>query len=348
MFSLTEDDKGKSLSIFYGDGESETVAETHVSFKAIIEKLLSGKAEDEEIRELTRVIETLKRKLTALSERVSVDGETVFFDGDAIDGSIADLIKKMFEDGRALDFKPLVNFLEKAKTNPSLKSVDDLYKWAKNGDLMISPEGDILAYKALLVKDGIPVSVHSGKAFVNGEEVEGHIPNVPGTVISMARSQVTVDEQRTCAYGLHAGTHAYATEFASWQRGQETTLVLVQINPRDVVSVPYDYDNSKMRVSRYTVVSEVDKRLTAGVYIQDPLPEPEDEEPEDEEFETPEEWDEEGYDDEEHEEEFEDEAEDEELDALADQAVSDIRDALGRFKKGAGAIMKRDSKGRFV
>ena len=312
MFSLTEDDKGKSLSVFFSNGDSETISETHVSFKAIIEKLLSGSANDDEIRELTRVIETLKVKLTALSERVSVDGETVYFDGDPIDGSIAELIKKMFTEGRTLDFKPLVNFLEKAKTNPSLKSVEDLYKWAKNGDLVINPDGDIIAYKAVLVDEtGKSVSVHEGKAFVNGEEFEGHIPNSPGTVISMARSQVTADEFLTCAYGLHAGTHAYATEFASWQRGQSTRLILVQINPRDVVSVPYDHSNAKMRVSRYTVLSETDERLATPVYVEDKIPE------------VP-------------------------ADLGTLDATTSVRDSKGRFVKGAGSLMQRDSKGRFV
>ena len=324
LFSLTEDAKGKSLTIIYGDGDIETISESHVSFKAVIEKLLSGTANDEEIRDLTRVLETMKKKLTALSERVSVDGENVYFDGDLIDGSLAELIKKMFAEGRTLDFKPLVNFLEKAKTNPSLKSVEDLYKWAKNGDLVITPDGDIIAYKTVLVdENGKSVSVHKGKAFVNGEEFEGHIPNSPGTVISMARSQVTANEFVTCAYGLHAGTHAYAQQFAKLQHnhGDSTRLILVQINPRDVESVPHDFTASKMRVARYTVVSETEERLatTTAVYTPEEIP---------------------------------DEAPENDFTDLNEDAktldTTSVRDSKGRFKKGAGSIMQRDSKGRFV
>lgn len=274
MFSLTEDSKGKSLALFFENGDSETIPETHVSFKTIIEQLLSGTSTDEKIRELTQVLQTVTRKMSAISERVSVDGNAVYFDGDPLRGEVSDIIKKMFEEGRALDFKPLVNFLEKAATNPSLKSVDDLYRWISKGDLVIDPDGDIVAYKGVSVRsDGVSVSVHSGTAFVNGEEIKGQIPNVPGTVISMPRSAVNANEMIACSTGLHAGTYAYASSFAS-------RLILVKINPRDVVSVPKDSSDQKLRVSRYTVLSQIDNRLQS-VYYQPTLDEDVDEEDED-------------------------------------------------------------------
>ena len=33
----------------------------------------------------------------------------------------------------------------------------------------------------------------------------------------------------------------------------------MKVNPKDVVSVPTDYENSKMRVCGYTVVEELDE-----------------------------------------------------------------------------------------
>ncbi len=283
MFSLTEDNKGKSLAVFYGNGDTDTIPETHVSFKAIIEKLISGSANDDEIRELSRIIETTVRKMSALSERVSVDGKEVYFDGDPLRGEISDIIKGMFEDGRTLDFKPLVNFLEKAKTNPSLKSIDDLYRWIKKGDLVIDPDGDIVAYKGVAVNDeGISVSIHSGTAFVNGEEITGQIPNVPGTVISMARSTVDTNEFVGCSYGLHAGTYDYAKMFLSWNGAHR--LILVKINPRDVVSVPFDEQDRKMRVSRYTVLTQIEERINEPFYQPElPLDDTDDEDLEDDE-----------------------------------------------------------------
>lgn len=333
-FSLSEDSKGKSLAIFFDNGDSETIPESHVSFKAILEHWLSGTVVDEEIRELVDVLNTVARKMASLSERVSVDGKDVYFDGDPLRGELMDVIKSLFEQGRALDFKPLVNFLEKAKTNPSLKSVDDLYRWIKNGDLVIDPDGDIIAYKAVEINsEGVSVSIHSGKAFVNGEEVEGQIPNVPGTVISMARSEVDDNQGVACSTGLHAGTHKYTQWFGGSGNGNRT--ILVKINPRDVVSVPNDSSAQKLRVSRYVVLSEiVEKRLDTHVFnsgVSDSPDEDEDYDEEEEDY---------YYDDEE---EYEDDYEEEEEEA---PVADSYRDQYGRFIKGTSA--PRDSKGRFL
>lgn len=354
MFSLTEDAKGKSLAIFYADGESDTIPETHVSFKPIIEKLISGTATDEVVRELAGVLETVAKKMSALSERVSVDGKAVYFDGDPLRGEISDVIKAMFEEGRSLDFKPLVNFLEKAKTNPSLKSVDDLYRWISNGDLVIDPDGDIVAYKGVRVNaDGVSESIHSGTAFVNGEEVTGYIPNKPGTIISMPRSEVNGNEQVACSTGLHAGTYSYANDFRRWE--STNRLLLVKINPRDVVSVPTDSSAQKLRVSRYTVLSEIDQRLESHFY-QPELPVP-DESEEDYHYDN----DDYDLDTEEDLDVAEAEAPKSEerpstdgvsffagLKSKLDQIADNHRDDKGRFTKESAKAMKRDSNGRFV
>jgi hypothetical protein len=377
MFSLTEDAKGKSLAIFYADGESETIPEAHVSFKPIIEKLISGSATDEDIRDLTGVLKTVARKMSALSERVSIDGKEVYFDGDPLRGEISDIIKRMFEEGKALDFKPLVNFLEKAKTNPSLKSIDDLYRWIRNGDLVIDPDGDIVAYKAVRVNaKGENESIHAGSAFVNGEEVQGFIPNIPGSVVSMARSQVNDNEFETCSYGLHAGTYAYANQFAGWQGGETTRLILVKINPRDVVSVPNDHNDAKMRVARYTVLTQIEERINEPFYQptldvdddddledyeEDDFYEDDDEQFEEAAWEDLANWEKAILDsaryeaelvalaDAEDEAKAKAEAEAAEEEPEEEQSQTDaIRDALGRFTQAAGKLMKRDSSGRFV
>lgn len=260
MFSLTEDNKGKSLAVFFDDGDTDTIPETHVAFKPILQQLIDGKATDDSIRELIQPLVTVAQKMSALSERVSVDGKQVYFDGDPLRGELSDVIRDMFTEGNT-NFGPLVNFLEKAKTNPSLKSIDDLYRWIRNGDLLIDPEGYLVAYKGVKVdKDGTSLSISSGTALVNGEKVTGCIPNRPGDIISMPRSEVNDDELVACSTGLHAGTYRYASQFAQGR------LLLVKINPRDVVSVPADSQDQKIRCSRYTVLTEIEHRIETHVY----------------------------------------------------------------------------------
>lgn len=307
MFSLTEDAKGKSLALFYADGESDTIPETHVSFQPIVDLLFAGKATDTKIRELTAVLETVARKMSALSERVSIDGTDVYFDGDPLAGELTEVIKSLFAEGNT-NFKPLVNFLEKCKQNPSQQSVDDLYRWIKKGDLVIDPDGDIIAYKGVgKDKDGNPQSITKGNAFVDGVEYNGHIPNRPGSVVSMARSLVVDNPHIGCSVGLHAGTHDYAMQFLKWH--DETTLILVKINPRDVVSVPLDEQDRKMRVARYTVLTQIEARLKSAVYqpVLDGLDEYDDEDDDD--------YDEENWYDED--EDWDEEAEAEEAEAMA-------------------------------
>jgi len=263
FFNLTADSKGRTLALFFENGDSETIPETHISFQAILDKLLAGTAKDEEIRELTRVLETVATKMSALSERVSVDGKDIYFDGDPLAGELGEVIKSLFAEGNT-DFGPLVKFLEKAKTNPSLESVDGLYRWIKNGDLVIDPEGDIIAYKGVKVVDGVSYSTRSGMAFVDGEKVEGFIPNKPGTVITMPRSTVDDGSHGYCATGLHVGTHAFAKGFAT-QYG-DSRVVLVKFNPRDMVAVPKDASSQKARVCRYVVLGETEARLASALY----------------------------------------------------------------------------------
>jgi len=62
-----------------------------------------------------------------------------------------------------------------------------------------------------------------------------------------------------CHTGLHVGTYAYASNFG------QGALLEVQVNPRDVVSVPTDCSAAKMRTCRYVVVDTIDQPYTTAV-----------------------------------------------------------------------------------
>ncbi len=72
----------------------------------------------------------------------------------------------------------------------------------------------------------------------------------------MPRSKVDDDTSAGCSTGLHAGTYRYASGFAQGR------LLTVEINPRDVVSVPTDSDYQKIRTCRYTVVGVTEVEYT--------------------------------------------------------------------------------------
>ena len=71
----------------------------------------------------------------------------------------------------------------------------------------------------------------------------------------MNRADVDDDSQNTCSRGLHACASSYLGNFYS--NSPDARVVVVKVDPKDVVSVPYDYNFSKMRVCRYEVLADV-------------------------------------------------------------------------------------------
>jgi hypothetical protein len=75
--------------------------------------------------------------------------------------------------------------------------------------------------------------------------------NAPGCVVEMERNAVDDNKDQTCSTGLHFCGMSYLSHF-----GGERT-VIVKINPRDVVSIPSDYNDAKGRACRYEVIGEL-------------------------------------------------------------------------------------------
>lgn len=123
--------------------------------------------------------------------------------------------------------------------------------------LALTPEGNFIGYKGIQKNY---LSSRAGNGFVDGVEYKNtQIPNKPGTVVSMNRHEVQADPDQTCSFGLHVGSYSYA-------KGFQPLVVLVEVNPENVVSVPSDYNGQKLRCSEYKVIKEVDKPLTEFLY----------------------------------------------------------------------------------
>jgi hypothetical protein len=69
----------------------------------------------------------------------------------------------------------------------------------------------------------------------------------------MPRNAVDEDKERTCSYGLHFCSIQYLPSFSDSDGGK---TMIVKINPKDVVAIPADYNNTKGRTCRYEVVAE--------------------------------------------------------------------------------------------
>jgi hypothetical protein len=133
----------------------------------------------------------------------------------------------------------MVNFMHNLMKNPSKRSVDELYGFLEKNNLPLTPDGHFLAYKKVRrdFKD-----IHSGT-----------MDNSPGTIVEMERNQVDDNKDQTCSTGLHFCGLSYLDHFG----GSDSRVVIVKIDPADVVSIPSDYNGAKGRACRYEVIGEM-------------------------------------------------------------------------------------------
>lgn len=146
-----------------------------------------------------------------------------------------------------LPFQPLVKFAVNLSMNPSYRSVQQLFTFLEKNNFTITEDGKFIAYKS--VKEDF-MDVHSGK-----------YDNSVGNVVSMPRNQVNEDPEQTCSYGLHVANYDYAHNVY----GGPVT-VFVEVNPKDVVAVPMDYNNAKMRVCEYKVLGVSKGEIKDPIY----------------------------------------------------------------------------------
>lgn len=259
---------GTQIMVF-AEGETYIARENHPSYEDISNVLHEHAQEkrpftDEEAEELVRLfdVETeIRRRFARISDRVSLRGDTIHYEGVPLYNRLTETIVKFYKQNK--DFGYLVAFLENLMLNPIEHSREQLYEFLELHDFVITRDGNFLAYKGL--NDDF-TSIHNGYGVVNGVEVaNGNLDNSPGNFLEMPREKVTHDPTVACSFGFHAGTYEYASSFGR-------RVVLVEINPRDVASVPNDSNHQKIRCSRYEVVEEVENKLDEDEYYQQNVP----------------------------------------------------------------------------
>jgi predicted nucleic-acid-binding Zn-ribbon protein len=149
-------------------------------------------------------------------------------------------VLKNIEDG--FDAQPFVNFMTNLMSNPSSTAIKELYLFLEATELPITDDGHFIAYK--MVRDDY-TSIYDGK-----------FENKVGTVVEMPRNMVDDKRENTCSQGLHFCSRKYLKSYGSRQSDNDR-LLLVKINPADVVSIPSDYNNAKGRASKYLIWKDI-------------------------------------------------------------------------------------------
>lgn len=163
--------------------------------------------------------------------------------GDLLPESLSNRIVAMVEAG--LPPQIMLNFWKNIKLNPSFNSRKMLFDFLSHNGHPLTEDGCFIAYRGVTedFKDK-----HSGK-----------FDNSPGSICEIDRSEVDDNPNNTCSHGLHVACYDYAKGFGE-------KLVEVKVNPKDVVTVPVDYNGTKMRVCKFEVLAECEGMLTGPVY----------------------------------------------------------------------------------
>ena len=230
-YILTE----RALTAFH-DNKVLTVHAEDDRFRDAIGFVSADNAEG--LTDLLKPIEAVREYLSA-SGRVEIIGNQVMFDGEPTSNYMGRRILEHYRAGNPVE--PVINFMVNVAENPSKRASDELLQFLEYGELPITPDGHFLAYK-MVGRNGDYMDCWSGT-----------IDNSIGQVVEMPRNQVQDDPSITCSYGLHFCSLEYVKSF----RGHH--LMVLKINPQDVVSIPTDYNNTKGRCCKYTVVGELEQ-----------------------------------------------------------------------------------------
>jgi hypothetical protein len=230
----------------------KVIPKTHPNFTQIREALLDG-ADEATLEPLL----SIPKAIEAFTDGdVLVKNGKLFYKGYEVAGALAKLILGFSSEGKEAAAAPFKAFLANAFSNPDPRAATDLYDWVVNSNLPITPDGHILAWKAVTENYG---SIHSSRRR-GAQDFDHHI----GNTLEMDRTECDANPDNTCSTGLHFCSADYLPQFASGG----SRIVALKINPADVVAFPRDYGWQKGRAFRYQVVGEVPLDQVKDFYPQ--------------------------------------------------------------------------------
>lgn len=220
-----------------------TLTEDHADFKQILE-LLKKKRNDE--------AEVLLDRATAIraavvSTNFTINGNVVSYNGRDLPTVMAQYIIRLKAEG--FDLAPLEKFTDNLFQNPSFRAINEAWRFIEANEMPITEDGCFIGYRAV-TSDYKDIRTHT-------------FDNSVGAICKEARSLVDEDPDRTCSNGLHVCSLSYINGAGAGYGRSDSPWIIVKVNPRDVVAVPRDYKNTKLRCCQFEVVGELDKTKIA-------------------------------------------------------------------------------------
>jgi hypothetical protein len=244
----------RNLTVVTSDCQVLTIHKDNPNWEAILECVkLGDEAGVVRLMNLRKTIEDFGTGVEGRGE-IKVVGDKVLYRDEPLYGEDITRIKEYLS--MKFPVTSMIKFLERKMKNPSRRSIESLYGFLSHQGMPITDNGTFLGYKGVL---GDFSSRNTGsEPLIKGQRLpNGSIFNGIGETIEMERRYVCDDFNQPCGPGLHAGSLEYATSWA----GEDGRVVIVEIDPANVVSVPKQETN-KLRITSYRVVGEYVGKLS--------------------------------------------------------------------------------------
>ena len=210
------------------------IESTHLNFKEIKERLERNNFDTIEF-----LINPANKLQEYYDNQITIQNGIVRYNGIRLKNNITNRIMDMCKNGDDPTF--LVNFLKQSVANPNPNILDQIDVFLTAVNIPIGKDGCLLAYKAVS-KDYKDLHTRT-------------IDNSVGQSIHMDRNTIDDDSNAGCSRGLHCGAIEYVKFYGG--TGSDNKLIIVKVNPKDIVSVPKDHSYQKIRCCAYTVVASV-------------------------------------------------------------------------------------------
>lgn len=212
-------------------GKPYTISKSNASFAEVKNRITN-----QDFDGIERLFSPASAVVSYTKGNIVVQNGSVLYKGQAVHNYVVDKILSFIREG--LPHEPLLKFLENLLQNPSFRAVSELYGFLEFANLPITEDGCFLAYRKV---------TNDYKDFYTKQN-----DNSVGKTVEMLRNQVDENAARTCSNGLHFCSQSYLSQY----HGGQGRVVIVKINPADVVAIPADYNNTKGRCCKYVVFGD--------------------------------------------------------------------------------------------
>ena len=238
-WTITSD---KFISCMLSDGEPISIETSHENYSKIASLLVADQL-DEAVK-----LMSFKKKLQALNIRgFEISSKGIKLNNTPVHNDVVADIVGVFE--REEPVEHLVKFLENLMLSANPAVYKNLYLMLKHAGMRITEDGNVECFKRV-DKDFKDCFTHT-------------IDNSVGTTVTMLRSDVDADQNRTCSTGLHVCAFKYLTS-SGYGGAQGAKVVKVSVRPQDFVAIPPDYEFTKARTCQYTVLKDVTEEANRG------------------------------------------------------------------------------------